>query len=116
MNRGITGARGINQALQEALNPPGEHSVDKFGNRFSVGDKVMQIENNYDRDVFNGDIGFVTGIDRDEEELAVTFDGRVVTYPFNELDELVLCYATTIHKSRAQSTRWWSFRSRPSTT
>jgi exodeoxyribonuclease V alpha subunit len=100
MNRGITGARGINQALQEALNPPGEHSVDKFGNRFSVGDKVMQIENNYDRDVFNGDSGFVTGIDRDEEELAVTFDGRVVTYPFNELDELVLCYATTIHKSQ----------------
>ena len=100
MNRGITGARGINQALQAALNPPGEHSVDKFGNRFSVGDKVMQIENNYDRDVFNGDIGFVTGIDGDEEELAVTFDGRTVTYPFGELDELVLCYATTIHKSQ----------------
>jgi exodeoxyribonuclease V alpha subunit len=60
----------------------------------------MQIENNYDRDVFNGDIGFVTGIDRDEEELAVTFDGRVVSYPFGELDELVLCYATTIHKSQ----------------
>ena len=101
MNRGgVTGARGINQALQAALNPPGEHSVDKFGNRFSVGDKVMQIENNYDRDVFNGDIGFVTDIDRDEEELAVTFDGRVVTYPFGELDELVLCYATTIHKSQ----------------
>jgi exodeoxyribonuclease V alpha subunit len=100
MNRGITGARGINAALQAALNPPGEHSVDKFGNRFSVGDKVMQIENNYDRDVFNGDIGFVTGIDRDEEELAVTFDGRAVTYPFGELDELVLCYATTIHKSQ----------------
>ena len=100
MNRGITGARGINHALQEALNPPGEHSVDKFGNRFSVGDKVMQIENNYDRDVFNGDIGFVTGMDRDEEELVVTFDGRAVTYPFGELDELVLCYATTIHKSQ----------------
>ncbi len=100
MNRGITGARGINQALQAALNPPGEHSVDKFGNRFSVGDKVMQIENNYDRDVFNGDIGCVTGIDRDEEELAVTFDGRAVSYPFGELDELVLCYATTIHKSQ----------------
>ena len=100
MNRGITGARGINQALQEALNPPGEDSVDKFGNRFSVGDKVMQIENNYDRDVFNGDIGFVTGMDHDEEKLAVTFDGRLVTYPFGELDELVLCYATTIHKSQ----------------
>ncbi|WP_291997125.1 ATP-dependent RecD-like DNA helicase [Candidatus Accumulibacter sp. ACC012] len=100
MNRGITGARGINQALQAVLNPPGEHSVDKFGNRFSVGDKVMQIENNYDRDVFNGDIGFVTGVDQDEEELAVAFDGRVVIYPFGELDELVLCYATTIHKSQ----------------
>jgi exodeoxyribonuclease V alpha subunit len=100
MNRGITGARGINQALQAVLNPPGEHSVDKFGNRFSVGDKVMQIENNYDRDVFNGDIGFVTGVDQDDEELAVVFDGRVVSYPFGELDELVLCYATTIHKSQ----------------
>ena len=100
MNRGITGARGINQALQAALNPPGEQSIDKFGNRFGVGDKVMQIENNYDRDVFNGDIGFVTGIDMDDEELAVEFDGRLVSYPFSELDELVLCYATTIHKSQ----------------
>ena len=63
MNRGVTGARGINQALQEALNPPGEHSIDKFGYRYSVGDKVMQIENNYDKDVYNGDIGFVAGID-----------------------------------------------------
>jgi exodeoxyribonuclease V alpha subunit len=67
---------------------------------FSLGDKVMQIENNYDREVFNGDIGFVTGIDQVEDELAVTFDGRVVSYPFGELDELVLCYATTIHKSQ----------------
>ena len=100
MNRGLTGARGINQALQAALNPPGEHSIDKFGNRFSVGDKVMQIENNYDREVFNGDIGFVTGIDQAEEELAVSFEGRGVSYPFGELDELVLCYATTIHKSQ----------------
>jgi exodeoxyribonuclease V alpha subunit len=63
MNRGITGARGINQALQAVLNPPGEHSVDKFGNRFSVGDKVMQIENNYDRDVFNGDMSAVSQFD-----------------------------------------------------
>jgi len=100
MNRGLTGARGINQALQAALNPPGEHSVEKFGTAFSVADKVMQIENNYDRDVFNGDIGFVLAIDREEEELAVDFDGRTVIYPFGELDELVLCYATTIHKSQ----------------
>ncbi|MCM8595368.1 ATP-dependent RecD-like DNA helicase, partial [Accumulibacter sp.] len=100
MNRGITGARGINQALQEALNPPGEQSIDRFGYRYSVGDKVMQIENNYDRDVYNGDIGLVTAIDAQEGELSVDFDGRVVAYPFGELDELVLCYATTIHKSQ----------------
>jgi exodeoxyribonuclease V alpha subunit len=100
MNRGVTGARGINQALQAALNPPGEHSVEKFGYAFSVGDKVMQIENNYDRDVYNGDIGFVAEIDREEDELVVEFEGRQVRFPFGELDELVLCYATTIHKSQ----------------
>jgi len=100
MNRGTTGARGINQALQAALNPPGEHSVEKFGYTFSIGDKVMQIENNYDRDVYNGDIGFVADIDREEDELVAEFDGRTVHYPFGELDELVLCYATTIHKSQ----------------
>jgi len=100
MNRGVTGARGINQALQEALNPPGEHSIDKFGYRYSVADKVMQIENNYDKDVYNGDIGFIASIDPDEQELTANFDGRALTYPFGELDELVLCYATTIHKSQ----------------
>lgn len=86
--------------LQAALNPPGEHSVEKFGYRFSVADKVMQIENNYDKDVFNGDIGYVTHIDMEEEDLTATFDENVVTYAFGELDELVLCYATTIHKSQ----------------
>jgi exodeoxyribonuclease V alpha subunit len=100
MNRGITGARGINQSLQAALNPPDEHSVEKFGYAFSIGDKVMQIENNYERDIYNGDIGFVGDIDRDEEELVVEFDGRRVRYPYGELDELVLCYATTIHKAQ----------------
>ena len=100
MNRGITGARGVNQALQAALNPPGDNSIEKFGYAFSVGDKIMQIENNYDRDVYNGDIGFVAEIDREEDELVAEFDGRSVRYPFGELDELVLCYATTIHKSQ----------------
>ena len=100
MNRSTTGARALNQMLQAALNPPGPHSVEKFGHAFSAGDKVMQIENNYDREVYNGDIGFVDGIDREEEELIVTFDGRQVRYPFGELDELVLCYASTIHKSQ----------------
>jgi len=86
--------------LQEALNPPGEHSIEKFGYRFSVADKVMQIENNYDKDVYNGDIGYVTHIDAEEQELTATFDEHIVTYAFGELDELVLCYATTIHKSQ----------------
>lgn len=100
MNRSLTGARGLNQLLQEALNPPGENSIEKFGYRFSVADKVMQIQNNYDKDVYNGDIGFVTHIDPVEQELTATFDGHVVTYGFGELDELVLCYSTTIHKSQ----------------
>lgn len=100
MHRSLTGARGLNQLLQEALNPPGENSIEKFGYRFSVADKVMQIQNNYDKDVYNGDIGFVTYIDPDEQELTATFDEHVVTYGFGELDELVLCYATTIHKSQ----------------
>lgn len=100
MNRSLTGARGLNQLLQEALNPPGENSIEKFGYRFSVADKVMQIQNNYDKDVYNGDIGFVTQIDPAEQELTAAFDEHVVTYGFSELDELVLCYATTIHKSQ----------------
>ena len=100
MNRGATGARALNETLQPALNPPPEDAVDKFGCKYGVGDKVMQIENNYERDVYNGDIGFVSAIDREEEEMTVDFDGCEVVYPFGELDELVLCYATTIHKSQ----------------
>ena len=86
--------------LQDALDPPGEASVEKFGHVYGVGDKVMQTENNYDREVYNGDIGIVTALDAEEEELVVDFDGREVSYPYGELDELVLCYATTIHKSQ----------------
>ena len=100
MNRSATGARHLNERLQAALNPPGEASVEKFGHTYGPGDKVMQIENNYDREVYNGDIGLVAEIDREEDELVVEFDGRLVRYPFGELDELVLCYATTIHKSQ----------------
>ncbi|MEB3220979.1 MAG: ATP-dependent RecD-like DNA helicase [Candidatus Sericytochromatia bacterium] len=100
MNRGEAGARGLNLALQEALNPPGPGSVERFGSRFSVGDKVMQIENNHDQEVYNGDIGLVSAIDLEQQALTVTFDGRPVTYAFGELDELVLAYATTIHKSQ----------------
>jgi exodeoxyribonuclease V alpha subunit len=100
MNRSSTGARSLNTLLQAALNPPNAHSVEKFGTRFGVGDKVMQIENNYDKDIYNGDMGFITQLNLDEQELTVTFEDRAVTYAFSELDALVLCYATTIHKSQ----------------
>ena len=100
MNRGGLGARSLNIELQAALNPPGELRVERFGWTFGVGDKVMQVANDYDRDVYNGDLGVVSAIDPEEGELAVTFEGREVTYGFGELDELVLAYATTIHKSQ----------------
>jgi exodeoxyribonuclease V alpha subunit len=100
MNRGGLGARSLNIELQNALNPPGEIRIDRFGWTFCPGDKVMQVENDYDKDVYNGDLGIVSRIDMEEGELCVGFDGREVTYGFGELDELVLAYATTIHKSQ----------------
>jgi len=100
MNRGGLGTRSLNIALQNALNPPGEIRVERFGWTFCPGDKVMQIENDYDKEVYNGDLGVVSRIDVEESELAVDFDGREVIYGFTELDELVLAYATTIHKSQ----------------
>jgi exodeoxyribonuclease V alpha subunit len=101
MNRGAAGARALNLALQEALNA-GEirTAVERFGFAYRIGDKVMQIVNNYDREVFNGDIGFISKIDHDEGEVTIDIDGRMVVYPFAELDEMVLAYATTIHKSQ----------------
>src|SRR5436853_6853819 len=100
MNRGGLGARSLNIELQKVLNPPGENRIERFGWTFCPGDKVMQVENDYDRDVYNGDLGVVSRIDMEEGELHADFDGREVTYGFGELDELVLAYATTIHKSQ----------------
>jgi exodeoxyribonuclease V alpha subunit len=100
MNRGGLGARSLNIELQNSLKPPGEIRIDRFGWTFCPGDKVMQVENNYDKDVYNGDLGVVSRIDMEEGELQADFDGREVTYGFGELDELVLAYATTIHKSQ----------------
>ena len=100
MNRGGLGARALNLALQQALNPPGEQRVERFGWTFGPGDKVMQVVNDYDRDVFNGDLGVISSVDPGEGELRVSFDGREVSYGFGELDELVLAYATTIHKAQ----------------
>jgi exodeoxyribonuclease V alpha subunit len=95
------GARNLNARLQEVLNPP-RHGpeVERFGWKFRIGDKVLQTENDYDKDVFNGDIGRVSGIDAHEQEVTVEYDGRAVLYDFGELDELALAYACTIHKSQ----------------
>jgi exodeoxyribonuclease V alpha subunit len=100
MNRGGVGARWLNIELQAALNPAGERKVERFGWTFAPGDKVMQIENDYEKEVYNGDIGYVDDVDPDAGELTAGFDGRVVTYGFGELDTLVPAYATTIHKSQ----------------
>ena len=100
MNRGGVGARSLNIELQAALNPAGERKVERFGWTFAPGDKVMQIENDYDKEVYNGDIGFVADVEFEEGELTVGFDGRSVTYGFGELDTLVPAYAASIHKSQ----------------
>ena len=100
MNRGGLGARALNVELQRALNPPGEQFVERFGSTFGPGDKVMQTENDYDREVYNGDLGIVRRVDTEASELIVDFEGLEVSYGFGELDELVLAYATTIHKSQ----------------
>jgi exodeoxyribonuclease V alpha subunit len=100
MNRGALGARALNVGLQQLLNPSGGPGIERFGSVFSAGDKVMQVENDYDRDVYNGDLGFVSSVDVDAGELVVDFDGREVPYDAGELDRLVLAYATTIHKAQ----------------
>ena len=100
MNRGGLGARSLNIELQAALNPPGENKIEKFGWTFCPNDKVMQIENDYEKEVYNGDIGFVTKADAEAREVCVSFEGREVIYGSGELDSLVLAYATTIHKSQ----------------
>jgi exodeoxyribonuclease V alpha subunit len=100
MNRGGLGARALNIELQKALNPPGDQRVERFGWTFCPGDKVMQVTNDYDREVYNGDLGVICRIDLEEGELVVRFEEREVVYSFGELDELVLAYATTIHKAQ----------------
>ena len=100
MNRGGAGARSLNIELQTALNPAGERRVERFGWTFAPGDKVMQIENDYDKEVYNGDIGIVDDVDPDDGQLTVSFDGCGVAYDFGELDTLMPAYAVTIHKSQ----------------
>ena len=99
MQRGVVGATNLNLALQEALNPSGE-GLRRSGSIFRAEDKVMQIRNNYDKEVFNGDIGIIISIDLEDRSLKVDFDGRQIQYDVTELDEIVHAYATTIHKAQ----------------
>jgi len=99
MHRGMVGAGNLNVQLQQALNPVGEQVLS--GNRiFRCNDRVMQIKNNYDKDVFNGDIGIISGISKEYREVIVSFDGKDVSYDFADLDEIVLAYAISVHKSQ----------------
>ena len=100
MNRGAAGAKALNLALQAALNPHGTPRLERFGSAFAPGDKVMQVENDYDKEVYNGDIGRVVSVDVEAGALVVDVDGREIAYDAGELDRLVLAYATTIHKAQ----------------
>lgn len=99
MQRGVVGAGKLNLMLQEALNPQGDQLF-RSGYAYRVNDKVMQIRNNYEKEVFNGDIGLVVSVDMQNRVLSVDFDGRIVSYESTELDEIVHAYATTIHKAQ----------------
>jgi exodeoxyribonuclease V alpha subunit len=99
MHRGTVGAINLNAELQKALNPS-KDELSWAGRTYKTGDKVMQIRNDYDKDVFNGDIGRIRRIDREEQEVSVDFYGRHVKYDFSDLDELVLAYAISVHKAQ----------------
>jgi len=99
MHKGTVGAENLNAELQKALNPSGQ-GVMRGNRNYLVNDKVMQIKNNYDKEVFNGDIGRITKIDPENQELLISFDGRHVPYGYTDLDEIVLAYAVSIHKSQ----------------
>jgi exodeoxyribonuclease V alpha subunit len=98
MNRGGLGARALNVELQRRLNPDAEPRISRFGWTYAPGDKVIQTVNNYDKEVFNGDIGRIRRID--EDGVLIEFDGRGVEYEPGELDEVALAYATTVHKAQ----------------
>lgn len=100
MNRGILGTRSLNFELQKALNPEPTDTVERFGYKYSPGDKVMVIQNDYDKEVFNGDIGFIKEIQKEDQSVLIDFDGRDVCFDFGEMDLLSLAYAVSIHKSQ----------------
>ena len=100
MQRGGSGARSLNVELQKALNPDYESGFSKFGQVFAVGDKVMQLENNYDKETYNGDIGIIQKLNDEEQEATIRFYDRDVVYDYTDFDQITLAYATTIHKSQ----------------
>jgi exodeoxyribonuclease V alpha subunit len=99
MHRGVVGASNLNTELQKQLNPSTDELV-RGGKVLKIGDKVMQIRNNYDKEVFNGDIGRIIKIDREEQEVIVDYEGRPIAYEYSELDEIVMAYAISVHKSQ----------------
>ncbi|MGD0466193.1 MAG: ATP-dependent RecD-like DNA helicase [Gammaproteobacteria bacterium] len=103
MNKGLAGVISLNNLLQKKFNINSQNSknlVTRFGNDFAIGDKIIQLINNYDKEVFNGDIGIIDSIDFEDTSLLINFDGRLINYDFDELDEISLAYAITIHKSQ----------------
>ena len=100
MQRGGSGARSLNIELQKVLNPDYANGIMKFGQIFATGDKVMQTENNYDKETYNGDIGIIKAINEQDQEIIVNFYNRDITYDYTDLDQITLAYATTIHKSQ----------------
>ncbi|MEO2091448.1 MAG: ATP-binding domain-containing protein, partial [Gemmataceae bacterium] len=102
MNKSELGVANLNRVLQEALNPPRgpANEVSRFGVTFRQGDKVIQTQNNYQREVFNGDIGRIVGVEQTDQVVTVEYDGRAVDYDFADLDELQLAFCTSIHKSQ----------------
>jgi exodeoxyribonuclease V alpha subunit len=100
MQRGGAGARSLNVELQKVLNPNYSKGILKFGQIFAVGDKIMQTENNYDKETYNGDIGIIRAINEQDQEITINFYNRDLTYDYIDLDQITLAYATTIHKSQ----------------
>ena len=97
MKKGVLGTENLNILLQQTLNPNKE-MFSRSGKQFAVNDKVMQIRNNYDKNVYNGDVGYIKEIDSVDQMMIIDFDGQMVEYEFSELDEIVLAYAVSIHK------------------
>jgi len=97
MKRGVIGIENLNTVLQQTLNPR-DNPLIHYGRKYAVGDKVMQIRNNYKKEVFNGDVGRIAKVDNIEQQMIITFDDRNITYEFSDLDEIILAYAVSVHK------------------